>query len=72
VVNDILELLKICIETHFKTLAIDGIIWTQVDGCPIAIGKSISGEIAQIYMNWFEKEYILVQIVNSNQWNGKE
>ena len=41
-------------ETYFKTL--DGKIWVQVDGCPI--GKSISGEIAEIYMNWFEETYV--------------
>ena len=41
-------------ETYFKTL--DGKIWVQVDGCPI--GKSISGEIAEIYMNWFEETFV--------------
>ena len=50
-VDDIMTLLEISLETHFKTL--DGKIWTQTDGCPI--GKSISGEIAEIYMDWFEK-----------------
>jgi hypothetical protein len=53
-VDDIMKLLEICLETHFKTL--DGRIWTQTDGCPI--GKSISGEIAEIYMNWFEKSFV--------------
>jgi hypothetical protein len=53
-VNEIMKLLGICMETHFKTL--DGNIWTQIDGCPI--GKSISGEIAEIFMNWFEEQYI--------------
>ena len=35
--NDIVNLLQICLETHFKTL--DGRIFTQTDGTPI--GKSI-------------------------------
>ena len=53
-VDDIMKLFKISMETYFKTL--DGKIWVQVDGCPI--GKSISGEIAEIYMNWFEETYV--------------
>ena len=52
--DDIVELLKICVETHFKTL--DGRIFTQTDGTPI--GKSISGPLADIYMDWFERTYI--------------
>ena len=52
--DDIVKLLEICLETHFKT--IDGRIFTQTDGTPI--GKSISGPIADIYMNWFEEEYV--------------
>ena len=52
--NDIVNLLQIFLETHFKTL--DGRIFTQTDGTPI--GKSISGPIADIYMNWFEEKYI--------------
>ena len=52
--DDIVNLLKICLETHFKTL--DGRIFTQTDGTPI--GKSISGPIADIYMNWFEEQYV--------------
>ena len=52
-VDAIMRLLEISMETYFKTL--DGKIWVQVDGCPI--GKSISGETAEIYMNWFEKTY---------------
>ena len=52
--DDIVKLLEICLETHFKT--IDGRILTQTDGTPI--GKSISGPIADIYMNWFEEEYV--------------
>jgi len=51
---DIVNLLQICLETHFKTL--DGRIFTQTDGTPI--GKSISGPIADIYRNWFEEQYI--------------
>ena len=56
-VDDIMTLLEISLETHFKTL--DGKIWTQTDGCPI--GKSISGEIAEIYMDWFEKNYVFTE-----------
>ena len=56
-VDDIMKLLEISIETHFMTL--DGRIFTQTDGCPI--GKSISGEIAEIYMNWFEETYVFDQ-----------
>ena len=52
--DDIIKLLEICLETHFKTL--DGRIYTQTDGTPI--GKSISGPLADIYMDWFENEYI--------------
>ena len=44
-----------CLETQFKTL--DGRIFTQTDGTPI--GKSISGPLADIYMNWFETEHII-------------
>ena len=53
-VDDIIKLLQICLETHFKT--IDGRIYTQVDGTPI--GKSISGPLADIYMIWFEEQYV--------------
>ena len=53
-VDDIMKLLEICLETHFKT--VDGFIYTQVDGTPI--GKSISGPLAGIYLNWFEKTYV--------------
>ena len=52
--KEIIDLLRICLETHFKTL--DGRIYTQIDGTPI--GKSISGPLAGIYMDWFEKEYV--------------
>ena len=52
--DDIIKLLRICLETHFKT--IDGRIFTQIDGTPI--GKSISGPLADIYMIWFEEQYI--------------
>ena len=48
--EDIMKLLEICLETHFKT--IDGRILKQIDGTPI--GKSISGPIADIFMIWFE------------------
>ena len=53
-VDDIMALLEICLETHFKTL--DGYIYTQMDGTPI--GNSISGPLAGIYLNWFEKTYV--------------
>ena len=56
-VDDIMALLEISLETHFKTL--DGKIWTQIDGCPI--GKSISGKIAEIYMDWFEENYVFTE-----------
>ena len=52
--DDIIKLLRICLETHFKT--IDGRIFTQIDGTPI--GKSISGPLVNIYMIWFEEQYI--------------
>ena len=48
-----LKLQEICLETHFKTL--DGRIFTQTDGTQI--GKSISGPLADIYMDWFENEH---------------
>ena len=49
-----MKLLEICLETHFKT--IDGRILKQIDGT--RIGKSISGPIADIFMIWFEEEYV--------------
>ena len=52
--DDIMKLLEICLETHFKTIA--GNIYTQLDRTPI--GKSISGPIADIFMIWFEEEFI--------------
>ena len=55
--DDIMKLLEICLETHFKT--IDGNIYTQLDGTPI--GKSISGPIANICMIWFEEEFDFYQ-----------
>lgn len=58
IINDIMDLLEICLETNFKTL--DGTIWTQKDGCPI--GKLISGEIAEIYMTWYEEKYIFYEV----------
>ena len=59
--DDIVNLLKICLETHFKIL--DGRIFTQTDGTPI--GKSILGPLADIYMDWFDSEYIYS---NSNEF----
>ena len=53
--SQIVNLLNICIEeTHFYDDR--GNIWTQTDG--LAIGKSISGALTDIYMNWYEREYI--------------
>ena len=49
-----MKLLEICLETHFKTIG--GRILKQIDGTPI--GKSISGPIADIFMIWFEEEYV--------------
>ena len=51
----IVNLLEICTEeTHFKDY--QGRIWTKTDGT--AIGKSISGDIAAIYMEFYENEYV--------------
>ena len=54
--EQITNLLEICTE---ETLFMDykGQIWTQTDGT--AIGKSISGDITAIYMEFYEDEYIL-------------
>ena len=41
-------------ETFFQTL--EGKIRVQVDGCSIV--KTISEEIAEIYMNWFEETFV--------------
>ena len=67
-VDDIMELLKIAMETHFKTR--DGKIYLQTDGTPI--GKSISGPLAGIYMNWFKRPMYLMRRIISNQCYGKE
>ena len=40
-----------------ETMDYQGKIWTQTDGT--AIGKSISVEIAAIYMEFYENEYML-------------
>ena len=57
----IIRLLNICIEeTHFYDY--QGNIWTQTDG--LAIGKSISGALTDIYMNWYEREYIFNPLRN--------
>ena len=67
-VDDIIKILSIFLETHFKT--IDGQIFTQIDGTPIGkwisgpladgtpIGKSFSGLLADLYIIWFEEENI--------------
>ena len=46
-------MLEISSGTYFKTLWKK---WVQIDGC--SIGKSISGEQAEIYMNWFEVTFM--------------
>ena len=48
--KQIADLLKICLQTYFKTY--DGEIYTQTDGTPI--GKSISGPLARIFVGWLE------------------
>jgi hypothetical protein len=53
-VDDIMALLSLSLETYFKTL--EGEIYRQLDGTPI--GKSISGPIAGIYMNFFEESFV--------------
>ena len=50
-----MKLVAICLETHFKTM--DGRIFKQIDGTPI--GKSILSPIVDIFMIWFEEEYVL-------------
>ena len=52
--DDIIKLSHVCLETHFKR--IDGWIFTHIDGTPI--GKSIAGPLKDIYMIWFEEQYI--------------
>ena len=53
--KQITDLLKICTEeTH--SMDYQGKIWTQTDGT--SIGKSISGDIAAVYMEFYENEYI--------------
>ena len=54
--KNIVNLIEICTEeTHFKDF--EGNIWTQTDGT--AIGKSISGDIAGIFMESYEDEFVL-------------
>ena len=54
--KNIVNLIQICTEeTHFKDF--EGKIWTQTDGT--AIGKSISGDIAGIFMESYENEFVL-------------
>ena len=60
--KQIINLLEVCIEeTHFYDFQVN--IWTQTDG--LAIGKSISGALTDIYMNWYEEEYIFNPTRNS-------
>ena len=51
----IIELLEVCLETHFQTN--EGIVYTQTDGTPI--GKSISGPLAGIFVAWFENMFVM-------------
>ena len=44
--RQIVNLMEICLDTHFKSY--NGTIYTQTDGTPI--GKSISGPMAGIYL----------------------
>ena len=53
--EQIVFLSEICLETHYRDL--DGVIWTQTDGT--RIGKSISGPLAGIYMEYLEEEFVL-------------
>ena len=60
--RQITNLLQICTEgTHFMDQR--GKIWTQTDGT--AIGKSISGDLAVIYMEFYENEYVFDPNKNS-------
>jgi len=60
--KQITNLLHICTEeTHFMDYR--GKIWTQTDGT--AIGKSISGDLAAIYMEFYENEYVFDPNKNS-------
>ena len=52
--RQIVNLMEICLDTHFKSY--NGTIYTQTDGTPI--GKSISGPMAGIYLRWFEYTFI--------------
>ncbi|CAN0014396.1 unnamed protein product, partial [Heterosigma akashiwo] len=65
--RQIITLLRVCMETHFKD--IDGDIWTQTDGCPI--GKSISGVIAGIYMADYEERHVLNNKQLPPKWRPK-
>ena len=54
--KNIVNLIQICTEeTHFKDF--EGHIWTQIDGT--AMGKSISGDVAGIFMESYENEFVL-------------
>ena len=50
----IIELLEVCLETHFQTY--EGIVYTQTGGTPT--GKSISGPLAGIFVAWFENLFV--------------
>ena len=50
-----MDLLKICLETHFNTF--HGKVLTQKDGTPV--GKSTSGPLEGIFVVWFEKMFVM-------------
>jgi hypothetical protein len=59
--RQIINLMEICLETHFKSY--NGTIYTQTNGTPI--GKSISGPMAGIYLRWFEYTFVRNSKFNS-------
>ena len=54
------QLLKICLEAHFKT--IDGRILKRIDGTPT--GKLIPGPLAGIVTIWLEGNMFLMKAMN--------
>ena len=51
----IIELLEVCLETHFQSYK--GDIYTQTDGTPI--GSSLSGPLAGIFFAWFQYFFVI-------------
>jgi hypothetical protein len=64
------NVIQICTEaTHFKDF--EGKLLTQTDGT--AIGKSMPGNIARIFMEFYDNEFVLAQrITNLNPYSGEE